>query len=540
MNFVTQMSTVEKRLLIIVSFFLFFSLVFVQKDVANLLGIDTVYFMEMIANIAKIGEPLSVANHSSHDLYPFLTEYADEYCSNPLEPTLPLASNGLDNHAYFILYAFAPFTWIIPIKLLAPILHVLPFVLFIIIIYLFLRYNGVSPVVSVLFCILVLAHPSWSQAIQGQYYVDRWFLPFGLLLSIISFSGITAKNVKNVFVVLSLIALATALIHERAALSGGAWLIALSILFYKNINDRKYFLMLMGIGAIMILYAVLISMTFKADEKPSNTAMYAQFFFSMLSNVPMFFDNESFRNNVGIFGVVNILFFGILSIFSPRIALIVFASMLPNILGHIGGAGKIGWSTHYHSFYFPFLAFATAQGFVMIYSRMQNNPWQLKKLYGFVSVAFLCQITYHHYSDTFTFSMGQVQNHALVNRVNYIIGDTSNNSQRGSVAQRRALNAAIPLGTRISTVEGYFPSLYEGRTAFHYPIGIDSVDYVIISLAGSKSDKPPSFYPPVTYLGSKNSEELGICMYERLKSSGYNVLTPTIIGHTAILKRTTK
>ena len=136
--------------------------------------------------------------------------------------------------------------------------------------------------------------------------------------------------------------------------------------------------------------------------------------------------------------------------------------------------------------------------------------------------------------------MGQVQNHALVNRVNYIIGDTSNNSQRGSVAQRRALNAAIPLGTRISTVEGYFPSLYEGRTAFHYPIGIDSVDYVIISLAGSKSDKPPSFYPPVTYLGSKNSEELGICMYERLKNSGYNVLTPTIIGHTAILKRTTK
>jgi hypothetical protein len=59
-----------------------------------------------------------------------------------------------------------------------------------------------------------------------------------------------------------------------------------------------------------------------------------------------------------------------------RLALIAFGAMLPNILDNIAGAEKTGWSTHYHSVYFPFLVAAALIGFANLWKRVKTKTAQ--------------------------------------------------------------------------------------------------------------------------------------------------------------------
>jgi hypothetical protein len=59
-------------------------------------------------------------------------------------------------------------------------------------------------------------------------------------------------------------------------------------------------------------------------------------------------------------------FFLFLSIFNIRFFLIALSSLLPNLFISIGGAEKTGLTTHYHSFYIPFLISGAVFGFIKL------------------------------------------------------------------------------------------------------------------------------------------------------------------------------
>ncbi len=81
--------------------------------------------------------------------------------------------------------------------------------------------------------------------------------------------------------------------------------------------------------------------------------------------------------------------------------------------------------------------------------------------------------------------------------------------------------------------------MYEGRTVFNYPIGVDSAEYAVISIIGDRNDEP-IFNPPMSInLEKNNSIRLVKCMRDRLVNAGYDLENPLIIkdSNIAILKR---
>ena len=537
-NLKNIISTKESIVIACATIMLFFLLFVPEKEVVNLRQIDTVYFMEMLDNLSKSGQPLSMSNHSSWDIVPTLDIDAETLCKSPLLPTQPLYSNGFNNHAYYILYAFSPLAWVMPVKTLGPLLHVLPFVIFIVVVYFFLRFYGVNYAKTGLFCILIIANPNWSQAVQGQYYVDRWFLPFGLLLAIFAYQILRAEKLRWSLFVLCFIAVVTAATHERAALSAGGFLIALCVLYFKDFINRQYRILMIGLGCLLIIYALLISLTFIGVYQESNTVKYVNFFTRMISFSNLL-NSEAFNLGLAKFLVVNFLFLGFLSFASPRMSFIAFIAMLPNIIGDIGGAEKTGWSTHYHTIYFPFIVFGAALGYISLCNRFSDYSLKAKAFYTLVGLAIVGQLTFDPYPGKVSFTIVQIRNHALVMAYRFITEDATVNSQRFLVMQRNKLAAAVPAGAVITTEEAYFPALYEGRTVLNYPIGIDIADYAVITLEGTNDDKP-IYYPPMSVRGEpENSKSLASCMEDRLIKLGYNVSAPMIVSGSsiAILRR---
>ena len=53
-----------------------------------------------------------------------------------------------------------------------------------------------------------------------------------------------------------------------------------------------------------------------------------------------------------------------LSFFNFKLLVIAIGSMAPNLLFSVGGAEKIGFSTHYHTYYIPFVICATVISFI--------------------------------------------------------------------------------------------------------------------------------------------------------------------------------
>ena len=86
----------------------------------------------------------------------------------------------------------------------------------------------------------------------------------------------------------------------------------------------------------MLAYA-LIYMTF--FQKNSD---YGAFQSSMSSFITTIVHNAHYRELLIKFAVINVAFFGILSLSEWRLGLIAAAAMAPNVMGSIGGAEKMG------------------------------------------------------------------------------------------------------------------------------------------------------------------------------------------------------
>jgi hypothetical protein len=227
------------------------------------------------------------------------------------------------------------------------------------------------------------------------------------------------------------------------------------------------------------------------------------------------------------FLVTNVLLFGIFSIFNWRLSIIAFGAMLPNLFLTTGGAEKVGWSTHYHSMYFPFLVFASAIGFSKLWVFLNVAKYRVI----LVGILIVLMSVISKYSPGYGGEKG-----AIVRLYEFYTRDESNNYDKTIASQLKQIESAIPAGSKVTAVERFIPILYIDKTIFYYPIGIDTADYAVVS----KFSRPDgTFYSggAVSFIPGE-SEKIDKCLIQRLRTAGYDVDNPKfVIGASVILKR---
>jgi len=471
---------------------------------------DTGMLYQLTSNIASTGKPiLNISESVRYFIFDsgLLTKTPEEI--NKVSLLSPKQEN-LDYfswHEHYILYLLAPFVWLIPVEILLQSLNVISFLLIILIAYLMLRKNGVSIIPAFLFCLIVVAHPAWSLAIQGQIYVDRFFMPIALYTMYLLYKG---NYNKYIVLIISAIAL---IIHERAGLILGMVVIAYTILFWRKTLGLRLFQL--SIGIVMILSSVIYMKIFMTNP------YYSSFLPNSIQGLISLLSSDVFVGKMVLFSIFNILLMGILSIFNWRTFLIAFIVMIPNMIGNIGGAEKIGWLTHYHSYYFPILVWAAAIGCIELNKKLSKS---IKKMIAFnliLAVIFTSILLLDPYKvDVITFSPQSISI-SIFQRAGADIPKFISGYSNTINKCKREIQEFIPYNSKVSGPECILPILYKNRTLNLYPVGIDNSDYAVLSMQ-YKTKTEIEYGGAVSYLGIDNQNKINQILIERLKKNNYD------------------
>lgn len=496
---------------------------------------DSANMVDNINSTYLYGVPRSQINKSANDVVTTaLSKSAKDVCSQPLVSSNTEFTKTFERHAYVFLYALSPFRSISSGVTIAAFFHALAFIGLLASIYYFLRKNSLPIYAALAFGFMVSAHPAWSASVFGQFYPDRFFLLAGFLYIVFVHQRIT-KDTNNTILILFLAVFAS-LIHERAAMMVGGFTLA-SLLLYRNWTGwtRKDIPLLL-VAICTLCYAIGYMVLFNKNSD------YGSFTSSLTSLPYTLANNEAFRLNLEKFLIVNLGFL-VLAAFEWRLALIALVAMLPNVIGTIGGAEKTGWSTHYHSTYFPFLLAAASIGSIKLWQilRIYSIKWMIVVPFIFIGISLLALNPYST-SPLINFSSSNTANNAWVKMVG-VLTNTGDGAGIRSVANfRRSIAAEVPSNAVVTTYEGMFPALLgEGRVIHNYPLGLDNANYAVLSYTMDKQSVM-QLSGAVSYLGEENRRALDHCLNARIHEAGYKVmkLFPTVSNKSAgevLLKR---
>ncbi len=488
--------------------------------------LDAAFLMETLASIKETGLPTTYLGPSFIDAASTFTFNAETLCKAGLIPS-GRGLSVLDSHAYYILYPLAALAWLFPPHVILAVANGFGFASVIFILYWAIRRQGVPILGAMAFCLLAMAHPAWSHASLGDFYADRFFMPLGLLyVSLLYDAMIRQGNISRDYLLLTLaIGLLAASTTERGAIMIALFTIASLVLYRKRIVERRSVVILaifsMTLLAHVFLYVKLLYVHHVGTGSLS----------SILQGIPAFFEQIKapvYAAKVQEFIVINVLLFGVFALFNWRLALIAFAALLPNLLTTVGGAEKNGWGTHYHSMYFPFLLFASAIGFSKLWAYLGATKYRVV-LIG-VLLALMPVIS--------KYSPGYGGQNGAVKRLYDFYANGSQSYEKQLSGQLQQIAAAVPAGAKVTTPEGFVPTLYRDRTIYYYPVGIDTADYAVLSKV---SQPDGSFYyaGAVNYIGE--SQKADVCLTERLRKVGFNVDQPKLlIGNMTVLERQKK
>lgn len=510
--------------------FIFVGILFCHFQLVIALGhhLDSTFLMENIISIKKIGIPTSYLTTSFLDALSTFTLNADKLCQSELIPTL-IPQNILNIHAYFILYPLALLTPFFSPHAILAVVNGLCFVSFIFILYWSLRKTGVAIFGAIMFCLLVVAHPAWSHASIGDFYVDRFFMPLGLLYMFLLYDSMVQKSKisRNYLLTILAIGLLAASTTERGAIMIAFFTIACTFFYAKRMSYQKIVIGILIIFSMMLLLYVFLYLKVLYVYHDGIGSLG-----QLLKDIPFFFEQIKapiYAAKLHEFIVINVLLLGVFSFFNWRLALIAFIALLPNMLTTIGGAEKTGWATHYHSMYFPFLVFASAIGF--------SNLWLYlnKTIYRWVLTGvLLALITIISHS-----SIDYRNVNGVVARLYYYYKNVSQSIEKRQAWELEQITAAVPLGAKVTALEIFMPTLYLQREVYYYPIGIDVADYAVVTRVSQENGE---FYysGAISYLPGE-TQKIDICLTDRLKKAGYNVEQPRLLlGHFAVLERKIK
>jgi hypothetical protein len=490
---------------------------------------DAAMIFQLTQNIAQTGKPVSNVFAAIEHAFKnnIFTMDLDHYKQSELSPPKENEKNYFTIHTYFLLYLIAPLTWLFSADNVIIYLTSFSFFGMIYLAYAFLRSHKVPLVSAILACLLVIAHPAFSQSIQGQPYVDRFFLFIGFLFAYY----FTRENQNRYILILTGI---LCLMHERTALIAGIFAIGYILLNWYNIKYHKR--IKLSIGLSLIILSILFQKVF------ITSGYYDTFLPHNYHELIRRFSDSNFMSALSLFSIFNILILILIAVFHWKSATIAFVIMLPNIIGHIGGNGeKVGWLTHYHSNYFPVLVWAGCMG--LIHFSKWSSPRRWRVIFQVSSLAFLLILFLglnpdQHRPIEYSLSKNINNNILVKTAIEYptYYGDQHYARDLGILKQQ--IIDAVPENTVVSIPEGVMPILYKNRTLNYFPIGIDTADYAVLTIQGVDGTNY-KFGGAFSYLGPEIQLDINKYLIERMKTVGYDFEHPTIISSVgiAVIKR---
>ncbi|MDB5092390.1 MAG: hypothetical protein JWO85_491 [Candidatus Eremiobacteraeota bacterium] len=481
---------------------------------------DSALFFQMTDNIAERGLPVSNVFENILTVAGGQTfsRTAAQLATDPLTPTSVAEGNVFGLHAYYIMYPLSLLAKIVPTRVLLMGLFALAFMGVPLVAYLWLRRRGIPILAAVLFCLVVTAHPSWSEGIlNGQFYPDRLYVLLGFaFMCLIAREG-TPRSWQLTAAVLG------ALVTERAAIVSGIFVVLYVALYWRRPSLDRYFKL--GLAAGLLLYGFFV-LKFGIIGTSSAQA-YSQFLPGSAAAVAANFHNPAFAAKALVFVLVNAIFL-IVALFEWRAAIIAAILMLPNLLGSIGGAEKTGWSTHYHDLYLPALLWAAMLGYRVAYRRAESA-----KLTGAVYAGGLAMVLLSGLIDPYAFAPMKIglSNIANLFPFQFSRDAAANLGANGDAlrAYHAGVSAAVPEGSIVSTPESTMADVYSHRTVRFFPVGIDTADYAVLSIAGTTPSGQPLYGGALSFLGAAEQAKINAMVVARMKRDHYDFTHPVLI-----------
>ena len=477
---------------------------------------DMAQISEVVENIAHRGVP---ENQIMPNLLAFYAQHlpsmtALKLATAPLPPPAVYEMNHLQFHAYLIHYPVALFVWLFPTSVVLLTLYVLSFTATLLLAYLALRRAHIPVPAACAFCLLLTCHPAWSEGLRGQFYPDRIFIFAGLLFMLLS----TSARSNRVF--LTAAAALCLSIDERTAITTGLFLLAYTMLYWGRPNLDRLFKL--GLATALIAYG-LIAVKFFLPLNFYN----GSFLPTSAGSLVHAFQNAAFAHDAILFLIINCSLW-LLSWFEWRAALIAFLLMIPNIIGNIGGAEKLGWTTHYHDEYLPALIWAALMGFVHAYHMFQTRA-QRTALFSLVAALICFLALINPYTGGF----------ASTNVYNlFVFWYPRESIQYATPEVRKSrewatdLPRVVPENSVVTTIEAGMPFLYHHRTLRLFPMDVDHANYAL--LVRDRAAGPDVYSGVFNFLGSDETAKSNAVIVERMRKDGYDFAHPVYVATNGI------
>jgi len=354
---------------------------------------------------------------------------------------------------------------------------------------------------------MIAFHPAWSYSSFGQFYVDKLFPPFCIVYFLLLHDWMTLDR-RRPFA-LPIIGILAASTSERSIIMLVAGTLAVYALF--GLRRRWSRLDILPLVLVVTLGAyVYIYMHFVQDN--SDYESFSSGFFGFIST---FSSTSDSARAIYKFLFINLLLLVPFGIFAKRWTLIALGSMIPNLIGSIGGAEKSGWTTHYHSFYFPFLIIALITG---ASSLLQKRSRRLVAIAPalVIGVTLLYALLDPFSPPSLRFSLKQVRETGPAKIVEF----TAASGPAAAIIKRseylKNIAAFVPAGSEVSTSESYMPALYDhGVKLIHfYPLGLGESEYLVVPYRQEHNVLRWEGF--VSYLGPEVIEQANSCLQNRV------------------------
>ena len=446
------------------------------------------------------------------------TMNAGDICQSDFLPSQYLLDdyNHFKFHAYFILYPISFLVYIFSAEFVSQWVTIFAFIIFIFLCYYIAIANKASKIFACTLALSITLHPAWSWAIQGQPYVDRWYLPFGLLIFYLVDRD--KKNIIGLFLLLAI----SSLIVEKVFIYNSIFLFAYALLSYKNEEKKYFFIQIVASVVSLIIFYCLLKLYLKNFYYSTSIP----FSYSELVNL---FNYPGF-----IAGTVSLVLvslpFMLPAIFVDKKLFIISLIMLaPNIFGNIGGAEKIGYVTHYHTLYFPFLAYVFITSIVKIYIKFQGE-----KTGKYLCFIYLLCVSIFYYGLNFSADSSiKFSINSSLNYVRYFVDDFNN--LKFDREPQKIIDSIVPKNSSVTSIEAGLPLVYQYKNIHFYPLNLGKSDFVITGYIRDEGSIKLTGY--FGYKGQNHIEETNKCM-ERVLKSYYDTEHLVLLNnYLALLKR---
>jgi hypothetical protein len=515
----------RKEQFLLVSFlFLLFVMIAVTNWVNWIHGAaDNTFLVQLANNIAQRGVPYSQVAYAVNVLFSeILAQPAEVVCNLDLYFPYDREFNYFKWHTYVFLYLLAPMHWVVDARHTLPVLTAFAFTGLLYFTYTYLRFRKIPPALSAMVMVLLILHPAWHQSVSGQIYNDRFFVLFGLPLLLL------LHERPGHYLPLLILGTVVTSISDRFGAITGAFFIYFSLLPLLKFKSPRISLLLWGVcfAMISVLIHKFVS-DYKANVSFSSTLLPSSFLLNMTS--------EMFAFKFKTFMMVIFTGLGFFSLMSPLFLPLLLVVIYPNAIGHVGGAEKIGFLTHYHTVYFPVLVFCSLQGFVAAYHFLERKKLSLL-LYLLLFISFVLQagvlVTRIESFNSYNSLLGSYLR-AFKGPL-YIASD----DYRWFSTYISVIAEKMPKGSNVVTTEFSLPLVGLKHNVSIVPHGLPNADYALLPVLRDKSLEEDAMYGgSFSYDGPEDNLKQDICINQHLRSYGYDLESVERIGSWALIRR---